>query len=61
MADAGTADRYSIYGDVDVDALLSVARPWAPFRIWRKGDPVAGGRVATTGVVGYPCSDHPGP
>lgn len=49
------ADRYgasySIYGDVDVDALLSVARPWAPCRVWRKGDPVAGGRVATTAGV----------
>ena len=49
------ADRYgasySVYGDVDVDALLATARPWAPFRSWLKGDPVAGGRVATTAGV----------
>jgi hypothetical protein len=49
------ADRYgasySVYGDVDVDALLSVVKPWAPFRVWRKGDPVAGGRVAATAGV----------
>jgi hypothetical protein len=49
------ADRYgatySLYGDVDVDALLSVVKPWAPFRVWRKGDPAAGGRVATTAGV----------
>jgi hypothetical protein len=49
------ADRYgasySIYGDADVDALLAVARPWAPFRVWRKGESAGGGRVAKTAGV----------
>ncbi len=42
---------YSIYGDLDVDALLAIARPWAPFRVWRKGDPAGGSRLATTAGV----------
>jgi hypothetical protein len=38
---------YSIYGDLDVDALLAIAQ-------------LAAARVALE-VVGYPCDDHPGP
>src|SRR4051812_15743762 len=49
------ADRYgasySIYGDVDVDALLAIARPWAPCRVWRKGDATGRGRAAKTSGV----------
>lgn len=42
---------YSIYGDVDVDALLATATPWAPFTVWRKGDAVDRARVAATSGV----------
>ncbi len=58
------ADRYgasySIYGDVDVDALLAIAQPCAPFRVWRKGDPAGDGRVTarTAGVTIDICEDR---
>ena len=48
---AGHGASYSVYGDVDVEALLAIAKPWAPFRVWRKGDPAGGGRLATTAGV----------
>ena len=52
MAGDPYADRYgasySIYGDVDVDALLAIAKPWAPWKVWRKGDPAGRGRTAKT-------------
>jgi len=51
---------YSLYGDVDVDAVLAIAKPWAPFTVWRKGDALPlGGRVATTaGVTIDICEDR---
>jgi len=50
---------YSIYGDVDVDALLAIATPWAPCRVWRKGDPAGRGRTAqTAGVTIDICEDR---
>jgi hypothetical protein len=54
------AASYSVYGDVDVDALLGIAKPWAPFTVWRKGDalPVGGGIARTSGVTIDICEDR---
>ena len=45
------ADRYgvsySIYGDVDVDALLAIAQPCAPFRSGGRATPAGRGRIAS--------------
>lgn len=54
MGEAAAADpyadrhgaSYSIYGD-DA-ALLAIAKPRTPFRIWRHGDPAGGSRLAKT-------------
>ena len=64
--DAGAdpyADRYgasySIYGDLDIDALLAVARPRSPFELWRKGDVRSAGRLAkSSGVTIDICGDR---
>lgn len=57
------ADRYgatySIYGDLDIDALLVVARPRSPFELWRKGDVRSAGRLArSSGVPIDICEDR---
>ena len=51
---------YSIYGDLDVDALLAVARPRSPFEVWRKGEAVSrSGRTAkSSGVTIDICEDR---
>lgn len=50
---------YAIYGDLDVDALLAAATPWAPHTVWRKGDPTpAGSEAKTAGVSVDVCDDR---
>jgi len=46
----GFSTEYSMYGDVEVDALLSRARPTCPFSVWRRGDNTEVGVASTSGI-----------
>ena len=50
---------YRISGpSLDVDALLAVARPAAPYEVWRRGDVLDEGRQARTAGLQIEIVDH---
>jgi hypothetical protein len=52
----GFTTEYSIYGEVDVDALLANGRPTGSFSAWRRGDVTEHGIASSSGIT-VPVSD----
>ena len=52
MSDLRFSTHYSIYGArLNVDDLLARAKPRSAYRLWRRGEPNAGGNKAVTSGV----------